>query len=162
MAYVGLFLGLLFYIYAALAVFIFGSNDPWHFANLENAMVSLFRVVTLEDWTDIMYINMYGCDKYVGYPGPCNNPSSAPLVAALFFISFVMVGTMVVLNLFIGVIMSSMNEVKAEKELADKVKLREHGHTTVHDDIHLIHHQLEDIKSDLEVIRARLKKASGE
>ena len=28
------------------------------------AILSLFRAATLEDWTDIMYINIYGCDKY--------------------------------------------------------------------------------------------------
>ena len=27
-------------------------------------MLSLFRASTLEDWTDIMYINIYGCNKY--------------------------------------------------------------------------------------------------
>ena len=29
-------------------------------------MLSLFRAVTLEDWTDLMYINMYGSANY-GY-----------------------------------------------------------------------------------------------
>ncbi len=157
MAYIGVFLSLLFYIYATMSVFLFGANDPWHFGNLENSMVSLFRIVTLEDWTDIMYINMFGCDNYAGYPGPCNNPSASPVMAALFFISFVMFGTMIVLNLFIGVIMSSMNEMKVEKELEQKVKIKESGDTTINDDIHLIYFQLEDIKSDLDVIRARLK-----
>ena len=160
MAYIGIFLSLLFYIYATMSVFLFGANDPWHFADLEISMVSLFRIVTLEDWTDIMYISMYGCDKYVGYPGPCNNPSASPVFGALFFISFVMIGTMIVLNLFIGVIMNSMNEMKAEKELEQKVKIKESGDTTINDDIHLIHYQLEDIKSDLDVIRARLKHIS--
>jgi len=31
-------------------------------------MFTLFRCSTLEDWTDVMYINMFGCDKY-GYDG---------------------------------------------------------------------------------------------
>ncbi len=80
MAYIGLFLSLLFYIYAAMSVFLFGANDPWHFGDLEISMVSLFRIVTLEDWTDIMYISMYGCDNYAGYPGPCDNPSASPVL----------------------------------------------------------------------------------
>lgn len=158
MVYVGLFLGLLFYIYAVMAVFLFGQNDPWHFANLENSMITLFRVVTLEDWTDVMYINMYGCDQYADYPGACENPSRSPLGAAFFFISFVMIGTMIVLNLFIGVIMNSMNEVKAEKELEAMVDLKEKGSTSVHEDMLLINHQLESIKDELGVIRARLRK----
>lgn len=114
MGYVTLLLILLFYVYAVAGVTFFGHNDPVHFKDLEIAMLSLFRIVTLEDWTDIMYINMYGCDQY-GYDNIrelCTTPSSSPLGAALFFVSFVLVGTMVILNLFIGVIMTGMDEAK--------------------------------------------------
>jgi voltage-gated sodium channel len=117
MVYVSVLLFLLFYVYAVAAVFLFGENDPLHFTNLETAMLSLFRVVTLEDWTDLMYINMYGCDRY-GY-GPdsvvlCSAPKAQPVLAALYFVSFVLTGTMIILNLFIGVIMSGMDEAQAE------------------------------------------------
>ena len=64
MGYVGLLLGLLFYIYSVAGVFLFGNNDPLHFDNIWIAMLSLFRVVTGEDWTDVMYIQMYGCEQY--------------------------------------------------------------------------------------------------
>ena len=30
-------------------------------------MLTLFRASTFEDWTDIMTINMYGCDKHFFY-----------------------------------------------------------------------------------------------
>ena len=66
MFYVSILLFLLFYVYGAMAVFLFGDNDPVHFRNLQTSILSLFRVVTLEDWTDVMYINMYGSDNY-GY-----------------------------------------------------------------------------------------------
>ena len=62
----GILLFLLFYVYGAMAVFLFGENDPIHFRNLQTSILSLFRVVTLEDWTDVMYINMYGSNAY-GY-----------------------------------------------------------------------------------------------
>ena len=68
MGYVAILLFLVFYVYACAAVFIFGANDPVHFGHLPLAMLSLFRVVTGEDWTDVMYIAMYGCDQY-GYEG---------------------------------------------------------------------------------------------
>ena len=114
MGYVSLLLFLLFYIYAVAGVTFFNSNDPIHFKDLQTAMLSLFRVVTLEDWTDIMYINMYGCDQY-GYDNLkdlCKNPNSSPLGAALFFVSFVLLGSMIILNLFVGVILTSMEEAK--------------------------------------------------
>lgn len=116
MGYVSILLLLLFYIYAVAAVFFFGANDPIHFENLQMSMLSLFRVVTLEDWTDVMYISMYGCENY-GYDGNmnlCTNSSAHPIGAAIFFVSFVLFGTMIILNLFIGVIMNGMDEAREE------------------------------------------------
>ena len=55
-----------FYIYGCMATFLYSDNDPVHFRNLQTSMLSLFRAVTLEDWTDLMYINMYGSAQY-GY-----------------------------------------------------------------------------------------------
>lgn len=126
MGYVTILLGLLFYVYAVAAVFIFGANDPIHFQTLHLALLSLFRVVTLEDWTDVMYINMYGCDEY-GYEGMehlCTEPSALPVVAAVFFVSFVLMGTMVILNLFIGVIMNGMEAATEEQEALDEAERR--------------------------------------
>jgi voltage-gated sodium channel len=119
MVYVSVLLFLLFYVYAVAAVFLFGENDPLHFRNLEFAMLSLFRVVTLEDWTDLMYINMFGCDRY-GYDAGsvvlCTAPKAQPVISAMYFVSFVLSGTMIILNLFIGVIMSGMAEAQAEAD----------------------------------------------
>ncbi|MEM9068487.1 MAG: ion transporter [Myxococcota bacterium] len=120
MAYVSVLLTMLFYVYAVAAVFMWGENDPVHFGNLQISFLSLFRAVTLEDWTDLMYINMYGCDAY-GYGGMeqlCVAPSASPVGAALFFVSFILIGTMVFLNLFIGVILSGMDEARLEADAA--------------------------------------------
>ena len=124
MGYVSILLLLLFYIYAVAGVFFFGENDPTHFADLQISMLSLFRVVTLEGWTEIMYINMFGCANY-GYDGSmdiCTNSIANPAGSVLFFVSFVLIGTMIFLNLFIGVIMNGMDEAKAEMALHDKIE----------------------------------------
>jgi voltage-gated sodium channel len=121
MGYVSILLLLLFYIYAVAGVFFFGENDPMHFGDLQTSMLSLFRVVTLEDWTDIMYINMFGCENY-GYGDNMDMCVSSVPQSALsitFFVSFVLIGTMIFLNLFIGVIMEGMDEAQAEMQLAD-------------------------------------------
>ncbi len=118
MFYVSILLFLLFYLYGVAAVFMFGENDPIHFGNLQIALLSLFRAVTLEDWTDLMYIQMYGCANY-GYGGSealCTASNAQPLLGSAFFVSFVLLGTMIVLNLFIGVIMNGMDEAAAEAE----------------------------------------------
>lgn len=118
MFYVGMLLSLLFYLYGVMAVFLFRANDPVHFLNLPTSMLTLFRVVTQEDWTDVMYIQMYGSNVYP-YVNTTNVepvPSAHPVLGALFFVSFVFLGTMIMLNLFIGVILNSMEEVQRDKE----------------------------------------------
>merc|ERR550514_1003277 len=83
---------------------------------LHEAMMTLFRIATLEDWTDIMYIAYEGCDNY-GYGGmedKCVEPTAAPVVAVIYCLSFVVLSSMMILNLFIGVITSSMAEAKTE------------------------------------------------
>ena len=122
MFYVTILLFLVFYIYAVAGTMFFGANDPVHFGGLWTSMLSLFRVVTLEDWTDIMYLQMFGSDVYEGYnqsiEGRTVEPKAQPLLGAFYFVSFVLVGTMIMLNLVIGVIINGMDE--AQKEVADR------------------------------------------
>jgi voltage-gated sodium channel len=118
MGYVSLLLVLVFYVYAVAAVFLFGENDPFRFGSLPLAFVTLFQVATAEDWSTTLYTQMYGCASH-GYDGRealCVASSSKPILAPIYFISFILVGTMVILNLFIGVIMNSMAEAQAETE----------------------------------------------
>lgn len=100
MGYVGLLLGLIFYIYAVTGVHLFGQASPGHFGNLSAALLSLFQMITLDDWR-----TMYdGAHK------------TAPFAATLYFVSFILLGTMIMLNLFIGIVMNSMAEMHEELE----------------------------------------------
>ncbi len=152
MGYVGLLLGLLFYAYGVAATFLFSGNDPIHFGSLQMSMLSLFRAVTLEDWTDLMYIQMKGCAGY-GYDGMmelCTQSVARPVTGALFFVSFVLLGTMIILNLFIGVIMNGMNEAQAEREAEEKLLLRQSGKAPS------LVEELGDVTSQLAVLHKRL------
>jgi voltage-gated sodium channel len=165
MGYVVILLGLHFYIFAAMAVFFFGYNDPWHFGDLQRAMLSLFRAVTLEDWTDLMYIQMYGSDNYGYTPqmdawaaenGFTRTSTAHPLLGALFFVGFVVSGAMIILNLFIGVIMNGMDEMRSEAETAELAKRREAGSISVADEIRLIDDKIDELRKSLAVLNARL------
>lgn len=164
MGYVALLLGLLFYVYSVAAVFLFGANDPIHFKNLPLAMLSLFRVVTGEDWTDVMYIQMFGCDNY-GYDGSealCTDPSAYPVFGALFFVSFMLLGAMVILNLFIGVIMGGMDEAKKENDLLLRAERREKaGGAPPSDEVGELLEKLGTLQADIEALQARLRKKEG-
>ena len=58
---------------------------------------------TLEDWTDVMYINQFGCDKY-GYLGngmsrQCTKPYAFGFISVIFFVTFTVFGSLIMLNL---------------------------------------------------------------
>ena len=122
MGYVGLFLAMHFYVYGVAAVFLFGENDPVHFGSLPLAVLTLFIVVTGENWSTTLYTQMYGCERF-GYDGMealCTASNAQPVLASLFFVSFIVLGTMVILNLVIGVVMNSMQEAQIENERMDE------------------------------------------
>ncbi len=132
MGYIALFLFLLFYVYGIAGVFLFSANDPIHFKDLPNALLSLFRVATLEDWTDVMYIQMKGCAGYEYYAGNnyshlCTKSQAYPIVSPIYFVTFVLMGTMVIMNLFIGVIMTGMEQAHDEVERAkQEARMKRH------------------------------------
>jgi voltage-gated sodium channel len=111
MGYVILLLSLLFYIYGVLGSFMFGKGDPAHFGNLHLSLITLFKVLTLEGWTEILNVHLYTGDPGKGIP--VDIASVWPL---LYFVSFILIGAMVIMNLFIGVIMNSMEESQRELE----------------------------------------------
>lgn len=164
-SYVGVLLFIMFYIYAVLGVHEFAQNDPKHFGNLGLAMLSLFRVVTLEGWSEILYINMYGCDQ-TGYDGStlCTNPEAQPMIAVVYFVSFVMLGTMIIMNLFIGVIMNSMEEIQQEKAAEERRLMVEEAHEVANAEIPLDanpRQELELLNAQLVALTQRIQDIAG-
>lgn len=121
MGYIIMLIGILFYVYAIVGVFVFGATDPMHFGDLHHAFVTLFKVLTLEGWTDIMNVHIFG-DSGNG------NMQIISLWPFLYFASFILIGAMIIMNLFIGVIMNSMEE--SQKELSqelNEIKYKDKG-----------------------------------
>ncbi len=109
MAYVIMLFGILFYVYAIVGLFVFGEKDPMPFDDMHHAFVTLFKVLTLEGWTEIMNVHIFGdVDN--------ENMQIISLWPFLYFLSFILIGAMIIMNLFIGVIMNSIEE--SQKELS--------------------------------------------
>ncbi|WKD49439.1 ion transporter [Microbulbifer spongiae] len=98
MLHIALLMGIIFYIYGVAGYFLFHEIDPVHWRSLPIALLSLFRIVTFEDWTDIMYIAM-----------------EAMPWAWVYFVSFVVMGAFVMINLFIGVVLNNLEEAKLRR-----------------------------------------------
>ena len=104
MGYVSLLLALLFYIYAVAGVHLFGRAGDADFGTLPAALLTLFRIVTLDNWGDFFHRAV----------------EHAPAIkVTLYFVTFIVFGTMIILNLFIGIIMNSMTEAHAEQEKSE-------------------------------------------
>lgn len=87
------------YTSAVLAVNLFGEKFPQWFGTLGGSLFSLFQILTLEGWADMARAVM------AVYPW-----------APLFFIPFIIIATFTVLNLFIGIIVSTMQELATKPE----------------------------------------------
>ena len=86
------------YIYAIMGYHLFHEHDPENWRTLGISVLTLFNIITLEGWTVVMFTAMQ------------QHPW-----AWLYFVSFVIVGTFVVINLFIAIIINNLDEAKLER-----------------------------------------------
>jgi voltage-gated sodium channel len=92
-----LLLLLIFYVFSVMAAKLFGGTKPELFGNLGAAAYTLFQVMTFDDWSA-------GIVKPLMEEHP---------YAAFFFVVFILLSTFMVLNLFIGVVVSALDEETA-------------------------------------------------
>ncbi len=93
MGYVSLLMFIIFYIYAAIGSIFFGAINAELWGNIAIAMLTLFRVATFEDWTDVMYETM------AVYP-----------LSWVFYISFIFLVAFVFLNMMIGIVIETLQQ----------------------------------------------------
>ncbi|CDQ97727.1 unnamed protein product, partial [Oncorhynchus mykiss] len=134
----GLLFMLLFFIFAALGVELFGDLicDELHpceglgryatFKNFGMAFLLLFRVSTGDNWNGIMKDTLRDCQQENA--GTCYNT----VVSPIYFVSFVLTAQFVLVNVVIAVLMKhleeSNKEAKEEAELEAELELElQHG-----------------------------------
>lgn len=86
---------IVFYIFAVLVTTLFGEAFPELFGDMGKSMYTLFQMITLDSWSS-------GITRPIMEQFP---------YAFLVFIPFVLLSAFIVLNVFIGIIVSAMGEV---------------------------------------------------
>ena len=165
MGYVAALLLLLVYVYGVMGVFLFQENDPFHFGSLGASLLTLFQILTLDNWDDIFFPQMLGTDVHPapGEPAAGPVPVAQPVAAILYFVSFILVGTIIVLNLVLGVIINAMDEEKAGRERAQLSEAASSdGGLTAEEEMRLLEHDLEEIHHRLHRVRARMREDPAE
>ncbi|KAG7220600.1 hypothetical protein INR49_017956 [Caranx melampygus] len=120
----GLLFMLLFFIYAALGVELFGKlecndNNPCEglsrhatFENFGMAFLTLFRVSTGDNWNGIMKDTLREC-----HPDDRHCLSYLPLVSPIYFVTFVLMAQFVLVNVVVAVLMKHLEESNKEEEV---------------------------------------------
>ena len=94
---------IIFYIYAIIGNFFFEELPSGLWENFLVSMLTLFRVLTFEDWTDVMY------EAMEVYPW-----------AWTYFVSFIIIAAFVFFNLFVAVIIGEMQKLQ-EAEMKEEI-----------------------------------------
>jgi voltage-gated sodium channel len=121
---IGLLMLILFYVFGVMATGLFGPRFPEWFGTIADSMYTLFQIMTLESWS-------MGIVRPVMAEYP---------YAWLFFIPFILVATFTMLNLFIGIIVDTMQTM----------------HQAESNEISETHQEVMDIHKEIESMRVAL------
>ncbi len=137
MGSIALLLVMLFYVFAVMATKLFGASFPNWFGSIGESMYSLFQIMTLESWS-------MGIVRPVMAVHP---------FAWAFFVPFILIVSFAVLNLFIAVVVDSMQQV--HKEEADE--LMRDAEEIAQREADALQEQLRGLKEDIALLRSELK-----
>ncbi|MEM7266948.1 MAG: ion transporter, partial [Pseudomonadota bacterium] len=105
LAYVMLLMFIIFYIYAAIGSTLFETINPVLWGDITISMLTLFRIMTFEDWTDVMY-----------------ETQEVYSLSWIFYLTFIFFTAFAFLNMVIGIVVNVMEreneKARAEKEAA--------------------------------------------
>ena len=96
--HVMLLMGIIVYIYAIIGYQLFHEHDPMHWRSLGVSVLTLFNIITLEGWTVVM-----------------DNAMQLHSWAWVYFVSYVVIATFVVINLFVAIIINNLDQANAER-----------------------------------------------
>jgi voltage-gated sodium channel len=110
--WIAVLLLLVFYVFGVMGTELFGASFPQYFGTVGRSMYTLFQVMTLESWS--MGIARPVMDEFP--------------FAWIYFVAFILFSTFTVLNLFIGIIVSTMQEIHWAEEEAKRAETEARAH----------------------------------
>ena len=109
MIFVVLLMFIIFYIYAAIGSIFFENINPALWGNISISLLTLFRISTFEDWTDIMYETM----------------EVHPL-SWIYYLTFIFLASFVFLNMMIGIVLDVLSKETEKFETSDTTQTINH------------------------------------
>lgn len=122
LGYVMLLMFIIFYIYAAVGATFFAEINPVLWGDISISLLTLFRVMTFEDWTDVMYETM------TVYP-----------LSWSYYLTFIFFTAFAFLNMVIGIV---VNVLEQERQAIEKEETAQANEPTMAE----LKQELDDIK----------------
>ena len=130
-------MALIFYIAGVMATKLFGETFPNWFGTLGESLYSLFQIMTLESWS--MGIVRPVMEQHPG--------------AWAFFVPFIIVTTFTVLNLFIALIVNSMQSLQAETSESLRTEA-----VIAHDERELLLQRIDALTTEVRQVRSMIRR----
>ncbi|WP_422122411.1 ion transporter [Planococcus sp. X10-3] len=93
-----LLMSIIFYVYAVIGTFFYASVEPEFFGNLGLSFITLFQVFTLESWASGVFRPIFEVVPW----------------SWLYFISFIVISTFLMINLIVGEIVNNAQKISEE------------------------------------------------
>ena len=138
LGYVMLMMFIIFYIYAAVGTTFFADINPTLWGDITISMLTLFRVMTFEDWTDVMYETM------AVYP-----------LSWSFYLSFIFLSAFAFLNMIIGIVVNVLEEEHQRQAQEEAIAAGEPTLTELRDEIRSLRSLLEQAPVNASTAEAR-------
>jgi len=129
-------ISIVFYIFAVMATLMYGAAFPEWFGTLGRSLYSLFQIMTLESWS-------MGIVRPVMEVYP---------TAWAFFVPFIVVTAFSVLNLFIGLLVNTMQSAVEEETEAEIHKLRD----LVKSETDVVDGHVVELRDEIRALRAEV------
>jgi len=128
---------IIFYIFAVIGNNLFGAAHPEYFGSLTSALFTLFQIMTLESWSS-------GIARPIIHEMP---------LATIYFIIFILIATYTTLNIFIAIVVNTMNELHLKSLTEEEKQIKQF----VHVEHELLTEQIELMRTELQEIKTLLK-----
>ncbi len=142
LASIALVLGIIYYVFAVIATNLFATSFPEWFGNLGRSLYTLFQIMTLESWS-------------MGIARPVMDQH--PL-AWMFFITFILIATFTMLNLFIAIIVNAMQNY-SESEHRDDLAALDQTRVHIENELHL---EVRALREELTLLRNTLSQRNSD
>ncbi|MEP3072390.1 ion transporter [Maricaulis sp.] len=131
-------LGLMFYVSAVMATKLYGEAVPERFGTLGDSAFALFQVMTLEGWASDVAIPVMETHPW----------------AWIFFVVFIVLTSFAVLNLFIAIIVDSLQSKHFDDEEARDAEADA--------DREILHTEIAGLRAEIAALTAVVQRSLGE